>query len=92
MLIELSYDFLVQLHFVWTKRYPLELRERIRTLKEEIYLNLIQDLARPDMLSGSRTFTIDGRGFEVSFASDTTQNDPVNDIRQLRVLQIEEVG
>lgn len=63
----------------------------IRSQKVQIYQGLGQDLRRPDMLSGTAVFQVGNRSFEVSFASDRTRDDPANDIRQLRVLEIDEL-
>jgi hypothetical protein len=42
------------------------------------------------MLSGSRVITVDGRSFDVLFAIDPQQIDRENDIRPLRVINIDE--
>jgi hypothetical protein len=44
------------------------------------------------MLSGARIFTVGKRRFEVLFASDKQQDNLEDDIRQLRVLQIDELS
>ena len=91
MLIDLSYDLVLELQFLVTGRYPTELMDQISAIKREIYQkNLIEDLRRPDLLSGSREFEVQGRKFTVLFASDTRQNDDGADIRPLRVMDVRE--
>ena len=91
MLIDLSYDLVVELQFLVTGRYPTALMDKISAVKTEIYQkNLIGDLRRPDLLSGSREFEVEGRKFTVLFASDTRQNDDAADIRPLRVMDVRE--
>lgn len=90
MLIDLTYDFVVELHLLFTGRYPTALMDDISTNKLKIYKRLGRDLRRQDMLSGSMEFEVEGRKFTVLFASDTRQNDRASDIRPLRVLHIDE--
>ena len=90
MLIDLTYDLVVELHFLVTGRYPTALMNEITKNKLRIYENLAQDLRRPDLLSGSEDFEVEGRKFTVLFASDTRQDNHAADIRPLRVLHIDE--
>ena len=90
MLIDLTYDLVLEIHFAVTGRYPTALMHEISKNKLEIYESLSRDLRRPDMMSGSQDFEVEGRKFTVLFASDTRQNDPLDDIRPLRVLHIDE--
>ena len=90
MLIDLTYDPVVELHFWFTGRYPTALMNEISKNKLKIYERLVPDLRRHDMLCGSEEFQVEGRKFRVLFASDTRQNDRASDIRPLRVLHIDE--
>jgi len=90
MHIDLTYDLLVEVHFLYTGRYPIALMHEIGKNKVKIYNNLVPDLRRSDMLAGSMDFEVEGRKFTVLFASDTRQNDSAADIRPLRVLHIDE--
>ena len=90
-LIKLTYDSYVERQFYVWGRYPVELMDRISAIKVEIYKNLIEDLRRPDMSSGSREFEVQGRKFTVLFASDTRQNsNHAADIRPLTVMDVQE--
>ena len=91
MTVELTYDLALELRFLFTGQYPIALMEQIGQQKNDIYSNLSADLRRPDMLSGSREFSVAGRKFLVLFASDQRQVDRVSDKRPLRVIDISEL-
>jgi hypothetical protein len=90
VLIDLTYDAIVELQILLTGRYPTSLMDVIATDKLKIYRSLGPDLARQGILSGSCDYEVEGRKFTALFASDTWKNDPANDIRPLRVLHIDE--
>lgn len=90
MHIRLTYDLVIDFHFLFTGRYPPALKDEITKSKEEIYAKLSQDLVRPYLLTGIRQFQMGNKSFNVYFASDTRENDDANDIRPLRVIYIEE--
>lgn len=91
MTVELSFDLMLNLHFYFTGRFPVELIDEIGQHKYEVYASLSEDLARPDILVGSRQFVASGRKFDVSFASDQRQVDFSSDLHPLRVTDIVEV-
>lgn len=91
MTVELTYDLVLELRFLFTGQYPIALMEQIGKQKNEIYSNLSPDIRRPDMLSGSREFSVAGRKFLVLFASDQRQVDRVSDKRPLRVIDVHEL-
>lgn len=90
MLIELTYDVDLDLLCFVFGRYPVSLRNEIARQKSSIYQSLGLDLTREGFLSGTAEFEVDGRKFTADFSSDTWQDDPDADIRQLRVTGIEE--
>jgi len=89
--VELTYDLVLELRFLFTGQYPIALMEQIGKQKNEVYSGLSQDIRRPGMLSGSREFSVAGRNFLVLFASDQRQIDQVSDKRPLRVIDIHEL-
>jgi hypothetical protein len=80
----------VEFQFHWTGRFPRSLYDEIARQKVDIYNTLSRDPQRQDMLSGSRVITVDGRSFDLLFAIDPQQIDRENDIRPLRVINIDE--
>ncbi|HUK49220.1 MAG TPA: hypothetical protein VLW06_16575 [Terriglobales bacterium] len=91
MHVELSFDLVLDLHFLVTGRFPIALRDEIAKHKQEIYDGLTQDPDRPDMLSVAREIDAAGRRFYVLFSSDKHQVDPDSDARPLRVIDIIEM-
>ena len=91
MHIELSFDLILDLHFLVTGRFPISLKDAIGEHKKEIYSSLTQDPDRPDMLSTMREIDASGRRFYVVFASDKQQVDSDSDVRPLRVIDIIEI-
>ena len=90
MTIYLTFDFMVEIQFLWGDRFPLSLYEEIGRQKLEVYKSLKPDRDHPDLLTGSGDFHVAGRRFDVLFASDPQQVDHTSDIRPLRVINIEE--
>lgn len=91
MTIDLTFDFMVEIQFLWRDRFPPSLYEEIGRQKLEVYQSLKPDADHPDLLTGSRVISAAGRRFDVLFASDPQQNDAENDIRPLRVINIDEL-
>jgi hypothetical protein len=86
--VDLSFDFLVEIHFLVTGRFPIALMNEIAELKNEIYAKLRPDVARPNMLTGYQEFSVLGEKFQVLFASDQKQINLLTDTRSLRVIHI----
>lgn len=91
MPVELTFDLVVDLRFLFTGSLPIALKEEIGSRKNEIYARLSQDLSRPDMRTGSEQFVVEGRKFEVLFASDQRQIGPSSVAWPLRVIDIQEI-
>jgi len=86
--VELSFSAALNLRFYFTNTLPIGLIDKIAGQKNEIYTRLTDDLTRPDMLSGSETFTVNGRQFEVFLAALRYDSSKV---RKLRVIAIKEI-
>lgn len=91
MHIELSFDTVLDLHFLFTGRFPMSLKDEIGRQKNKIYSTLTQDPERADMLSAEREIDAGGRRFLVLFASDKRQVDTYSDVRRLKVVDIIEI-
>ncbi len=91
MTVELTFDFMVEIQFLWKGRLPMALWDEIARQKNEIYRSLEPREDNPDLLTGSKIMSVEARRFDVLFASDPAQNDVADDIRSLIVIVIEEL-
>jgi len=91
VIVDLSFDFWVEIQFRWTGRFPPALIDEIGRQKVEIYKSLKPDPDHEGMLSGSRVINVGKRRFDVLFASDNYQIDHATDTHPLRVMIIDEL-